>query len=118
MIPLEEIFNTLDTGNGFWNPLLWVIAFIIIFLFVYILRGFGNQQYKKGTGQTQAFLSGNKEYEKQAMHVKASNLYWGWTEAMKWIIDALKAIHTGNISDYILWFVIVLGVLFIFVGLI
>ena len=115
---IEEFFNTFDTGNGFWNPVLWVIAFVVIFLLIYILRGFGNKNYKKGTSQTQAFLSGNPEYEKELMHVKGSNLYWGWTEAMKWIIDALKSIHTGNTSDYVLWFVIIMGILFIFVGLI
>jgi len=114
---LEEFIKTLLTGNGFWNPLVWILGFIVIFLVVYILRGYGNATYKKGTSQTQSFLSGNPEYEKQFMHVKASNLYWGWTNAMKWIIDILKKMHTGNVSDYVLWFVIVLGVLFIFVGL-
>ena len=118
MISLDQLFNTFDTGNGFWNPILWVIAFVIIFLILYVLRGMGNNSYKKGTGQTQAFLSGNPESEKEAMHVKSSNLYWGWIEAMKWIIDALKTMHTGNVGDYILWFVVVIGVLFLFVGLI
>jgi len=118
MISLDQLFNTFDTGNGFWNPLLWVIAFVVIFLILYILRGMGNNAYKKGTSQTQAFLSGNPESEKEAMHVKSSNLYWGWTESMKWIIDALKSMHTGNVGDYILWFVVFMGVLLLFVGLI
>ena len=118
MWSIEELFGSFNTGNGFWNPVLWLISFIVIFLIIYIIRGFGNKTYKKGTGQTQAFLSGNKEYEKSQMHVKGSNLYWGWSEAMKWIIDLLKNMHTGNVSDYVLWFVVVLGILFITVGLI
>jgi hypothetical protein len=115
---IEDLFATFDTGNGFWNPLVWVVAFLVIFLIIYILRGFGNDSYKKKTGQTQAFLSGNKEYDTQQMHVKSSNLYWGWTEAMQWFITALKKMHTGNISDYVLWFVVVMGILFLTQGLI
>lgn len=114
---IHQLFGTFDTGTGYWNPFVWGVAFIIVFLIIYILRGRGNTAYKKHTGQTQAFLSGNPEYEKELMHVKASNLYWGWTEAMKWVITILKKIHTGNMSDYILWFVVVMAVLFIFVGL-
>jgi len=114
---IDTFLQTFDTGNGFWNPLIWIVAFVIIFLIVVILRGFGNKAYKKNTGQTKAFLSGNPEYEKQQMHVKASNLYWGWTESMQGVINGLKKMHTGNVSDYVLWFVIVMGILLLFVGL-
>jgi len=115
---LDMFLQTFDTGNGFWNPLVWIVAFVVIFLIVVIIRGFGNKNYKKGTGQTKAFLSGNQEYEKTQMHVKASNLYWGWTESMKWVIEGLKKMHTGNVSDYVLWFVVVMGILLLCVGLI
>jgi len=118
MMSIDQLFNTFETGAGFWNPVLWLMAFVIIFLVIYIIRGFGNTSYKKDTGQTQAFLSGNPEYDKELMHVKSSNLYWGWTHAMKWVIDLLKSMHTGNVSDYVLWFVVIMGVLFLFVGLI
>ena len=115
---IDMILETLKTGMGFWNPLTWITAFIIIFLIVFIFRGMGNKSYKKGTGQTQAFLSGNKEYEKHQMHVQSSNLYWGWTESLKWVIDTLKKMHTGNVSDYVLWFIVVMGLLLLSVGLI
>jgi len=114
---INTFLETLETGTGYWHPLVWVAAFTIIFLIVFIIRGMGEKKYKKGTGQTQAFLSGNKEYDKQLMHVQSSNLYWGWTEALKWIIDLLKKMHTGNVSDYVLWFVVVTGLLLLFVGL-
>lgn len=114
---IQDLISTFDTGNGFWNPLIWTVAFLIIFLIIYILRGFGNDSYKKDTGQTQSFLSGNVEYEKQQMHVKSNNLYWGWTESMQWFIQALKKMHTGNVSDYVLWFIIVVGILLLSQGL-
>ena len=47
------------------------------------------------------------------MHIKSSNIYWGFTESLKWVFDSLKKMHTGNVSDYALWFVIVMAILFI-----
>jgi hypothetical protein len=73
---------------------------------------------KRNTKKTQAFLSGNPEYEKELMHVKSSNMYWGFTETMKSVYIVLKKMHNGNASDYVLWFLIIMAVVFIFVGLI
>ena len=113
MFILEPLLESFQTGSGFWNPVIWVVAIIIALLIAVILRGFGNKEYKKKTGQTQAFLSGNPEYEKEQMHIKGSNVYWGFTESLKWVFDSLKKMHTGNVSDYALWFVIVMAILFI-----
>ena len=104
---------TIETGSGFWNPLMWIIIFGVAFLLAYILRGMGSAKYKDKTEQTKAFLSGNKEYDIEHMHVKASNLYWGFTTSMRGLYQVLKRLHSGNISDYVLWFVIVLVILFI-----
>ena len=115
---LEQLINTLETGSGLWNPLIFVVAIAIIFLLIYILRGFGNKSYKKGTEQTKVFLSGNKEYDADKMHVKAKNIYWGFTESLKYFYDILEKMHNGNLGDYILWFVIILGILFLVIGVI
>jgi hypothetical protein len=112
-----EFLQTFDTGAGYWNPLVWALSFIIILLIAVIIRGVGNRAYKKQTGQTKVFLSGNEEYEKEQMHVKSSNLYWGWTESMQWFLIVLKKMHTGNVSDYVLWFVVIMGILFLAEGL-
>ena len=52
------------------------------------------------------------------MHVKASNVYWGFMESLRWVYKFLNKMHTGNVSDYVLWFVIIMGVLFIVIGVI
>jgi len=109
---------TIETGSGFWNPIIWVSAIVIAFLIIYILRGLGKKEYKEKTGQTQSFLSGNPEYEKEQMHIKGSNIYWGFTETLKWVYRILQDMHTGNVSDYVLWFVIVMAILFVVVGVI
>jgi hypothetical protein len=107
---------TLESGSGFWNPLLWILVLVITFLLFYGIRGFGKSTYKKGTEQTKVFLSGNKETTPEEMHIKASNLYWGFTTSMKSLYSVLRKMHSGNTSDYILWFVLVLAVLFIILG--
>ena len=52
------------------------------------------------------------------MHVKGSNLYWGFNQALKSVYNVLEKMHTGNTSDYVLWFVIIIGILFIVIGVI
>lgn len=106
----------LESGSGFWNPLIWVLVVAVLFLLFYGLRGFGKSSYKKGTEQTQVFLSGNQETTPEEMHVKASNLYWGFVISMKSVYAALRRMHTGNMSDYVLWFILVLAVLFLVFG--
>lgn len=118
MSMFESLLNTLETGSGFWNPLVWLVVIIVVFLIIHILRGFGNKNYKINTEQTKPFLSGNPEYEKEKMHIKGSNIYWGFTESLKWIFDLLNKMHTGNVSDYVLWFIIVISIIFLAVGLI
>jgi hypothetical protein len=107
---------SLESGSGFWNPLLWILVLVITFLLFYGIRGFGKSTYKKGTEQTKVFLSGNKETTPDEMHIKASNLYWGFTTSMKSLYSVLRMMHSGNTSDYILWFVLVLAVLFLILG--
>ena len=118
MVAIETLFETLKTGSGFWSPIIWVAAIIIAFLIIYILRGFGKKDYKEKTAQTQSFLSGNPEYDKEQMHIKGSNIYWGFTETLKEVYQILRKMHNGNTSDYVLWFVIVMAALFIIVGVI
>jgi hypothetical protein len=112
---LYNLFTTIKTGSGFWNPLILVIIFILAFLIVYVIRGYGNKEYKRETGQTKVFLSGNIEPEKEKTHIKASNMYWGFLESLKWLYTGLRKMHSGNTSDYVLWFVIMMGLLFIIV---
>jgi len=118
MIFVESFLKTLLTGSGIWNPLIWIVIIVITILLVYIIRGFGNKKYKKDTEQTKVFLSGNPEYEKEEMHVKASNVYWGFMETLNWLYKKLDKMHTGNVSDYILWFVVIMGLLFLIIGVI
>jgi len=115
---IDSLINTFETGSGFWNPLIWGLVAIIALLLVYIIRGYGKKDFKEGGGKDQAFLSGNPEYEKEQMHVKGANVFWGFTESLKWLYEKFEKMHTGNVSDYILWFVVIMGIFFIVLGVI
>jgi len=113
---LYSLLETLRTGSGVWNPISWIIVFVVAFLVVYIVRGFGKEDSQVKGEKAKVFLSGNPELEKEKMHVGGSNLYWGFTDMLSWVYRGLDKMHNGNVSDYIFWFVIVLGIFFILLG--
>lgn len=94
----------LDTGFGQWQPLVWLVSFVILIVIAAIIRSFGNKNYQESSEQTQPFLSGCDEPDVNKVHIRASNLYWGFTETLKSYYDKIIAIHTGVTSDYLLWF--------------
>ncbi len=104
----------LMTEAGYWNPLLWLLAFIITAALVYVIRSRGKKKYRPGTQQTMPFFSGNLPPEKG---IKAVNLYWGFFEALEKYYRWLKRMHTGMVNDYIFSFVLLLIVLFTAVAL-
>lgn len=76
----------------------------------------GRSLYKKGTEQGRPYLSGNAEPEKGAVHIRASNLYWGYLQALKGYYDTIVPMHTGILTDYMVWFVAVTALLLVIIG--
>ncbi len=103
----------ITTGFGAWNPIAWLLLFLGVAAATLFLRRFGNKQYKKNTGQTKAFLSGNEEPEASALHVRGAHLYWGFVDGLSAYYRRVRALHTGVLSDYVALFVGTLGVVFI-----
>ncbi|MCD4814027.1 hydrogenase [bacterium] len=96
-------FETLQSGFGFWNPFVWLGVFLLTMLIALLIRGLGTKKYKPGTPQTKPFISGNREENIEQLHVRAGNLYWGFLESMKSYYKHVVRIHSGMISDYLLW---------------
>ena len=96
------------TEAGFWNPLLWLLSFLIILVIVYAIRSRGRKRYRHGTDQTLPFFSGNVP---PAENIRSSNLYWGFFEAMKKYYRWLLRVHTGIVNDYVYCFVVLLVVI-------
>ena len=111
--------NGISSGFGAWNPIAWALLFIGVLAVGFIVRSFGKKDYKRGTGQTKVFLSGNEEPEASAaLHVRGNHLYWGMVEGLSGYYRRVKALHTGILSDYAAWFVGVLGLVFVILVLV
>ncbi|HUU74744.1 MAG TPA: hydrogenase [Methanoregulaceae archaeon] len=110
-----DIAGNLYTGSGYWNPLIWLTSLIVVGIIVYLIWTRGEKGYKKGTAQTAPFISGNPEPEKGKVHIPAGNLYWGYTEALKGYYSRIIPLHTGNLNDYVLWYLGITAILMILV---
>jgi len=97
--------TTVQTPSGYWNPIIWLIFLVIFGLIAYIIYKSGNPKYRKDTDQIKPFLSGNVEVNKERIQVRASDIYWGFIEALKEYYTVLERIHTGDVRDYIMWFI-------------
>ena len=102
------------TEAGFWNPLLWMLSFLIILVIVYAIRSRGRKGYRHGTDQTRPFFSGNISPEEG---IRSGNLYWGFFEATKKYYKWLIRMHTGIVNDYVYCFVVLLLVILAAVAL-
>ena len=98
------------TSLTYWSPVALIIAFAILIALSYLFRSHGQKNYKKGTAQSQIFLSGEEAPEASQQHIKAHNIYWGFFQAMKrYYNPAIKA-HTVIINDYIIWLITVMAI--------
>ncbi|MEA1994184.1 MAG: hydrogenase [Euryarchaeota archaeon] len=109
------MIGTLETGYGAWSALYWLFGLAVIFLISYIIYSLGGKTVRSQGEKGKPFLSGN-ETDKKGMHVKGSNVYWGFIEALKPYYTPLKKGHTGNINDYVGWLVVVMAAVLILVG--
>jgi len=96
---------TLGFGLDFWDPIVCITAFLVLIAVIYFLRSRGQKKYKKGTAQTQIFLSGEEPPGAEQRHIKAHNIYWGFFQALKGYYDPTIKAHTGIINDYVIWFI-------------
>ncbi|MCD6236729.1 MAG: hydrogenase [Thermoplasmata archaeon] len=106
------MIKMLHTSSGYWDPLIWLLAFVVAILIVYIIRAFGRSDYKGGE-QTKPFLSGMDAPDEDALHIRAGNIYWGFMQALEGYYDVLRKYHTGIVNDYVAWFVGVSVILFV-----
>jgi Na+/H+ antiporter NhaC len=97
----------LGSGYAFWNPIIWIIVFVIVLIIVYFFRRRGQRGYKKDTDQARIFVCGEEVPEAEDRHIRVGNIYWGFFQTLKEYYDQILRPHTGIINDYILWFVVV-----------
>ncbi|MDH7594076.1 MAG: hydrogenase [Methanomicrobiales archaeon] len=96
--------TTFHTGAGYWNPLVWLGVFLLLLVLAYLFWFRGESGYRREGEQTKPFLSGNRAPARGEMHLRASHLYWGFTEAIRGYYERVVPAHTGVLNDYLLWF--------------
>lgn len=101
------------TPYGYWNPVLWLVVILIALLISYLIWIRGNRKFKGGTDQTKPFLSGYAPESFVNSRVQASNIYWGFITSLGKYYEILKKIHTGDVRDYIGWYIGVLAAMII-----
>jgi len=93
-----------------WGPVEFTVATALLVLLTYASsRLLFNTKHKKGL-QQKPFLGGN---DAEAPHYAAGNLYWGFTRALEGYYKKVVPLHSGNINDYMSWFVIVMAALLV-----
>ena len=95
----------LESGYAFWNPLIWIIVFIVVMILAYLFRRRGQKGYKKDTAQAQVFVCGEEVPAPDERHIRVGNIYWGFFETLKDYYNQILRPHTGIVNDYVLWFV-------------
>ena len=108
-----EVMFTIETGSGFWTPIVWVIAAVVILLLLVILRGRGRSDSKVGAEKLGLLMLDDREIKDEQKQLKNNSLFWGFVQNLSGVYSWLEKIFQSNIRDYVLWFVVILGVLFI-----
>ena len=109
-----DLFQTLQTGAGAWNPLLWLAALAVGLGVALAIRSRGRKDFREGAGR-KPFISGNEEPENAGGHVPASNLYWGFLDSLKSYYTPVVPLRTGTPPDYLPWLLGVMALMLVVV---
>ena len=101
--------SVLTYGYAVWSPIVWLVALLVLAVIALYVRSKGQKRYKKGTAQTDVFISGIQVPPAEQRHIPAHNVYWGFFEALKGFYNVMMRLHTGIINDYILWMLAVMA---------
>jgi multicomponent Na+:H+ antiporter subunit D len=89
---------------SFWNPLVWLLLFVVVFLGVYIVmatsKSTRGRMLEGGEGydpKYATFFSGEQEEFSQ---VGGSDLFWGFKTDWKGYYKVLQGLHSGIVTDY------------------
>lgn len=110
-------FGTIETGAGFWNPMIWLAVLAVLLLIIYIFYLRGEKRYERDTDQTLPFLAGNIA-EEENLQVKASNIYWGFISALDGYYRPMKSAHTGIVNDYASWLTATMAIIIIIITIV
>ena len=101
--------SVLTYGYAVWSPIVWLVALLVLAVIALYVRSRGQKRYKKGTAQTDVFISGIQVPPAEQRHIPAHNIYWGFFAALKGFYSLMMRPHTRIVNDYILWMAAVMA---------
>jgi len=96
-----------------WSPLIFLGVFLVLFVLLWLYSRMWNLSYNKGM-QREPFISGNEETP--GVQLKGDGLCWGFFQALPGYYAKMREMHSQMVNDYIYWFVIVLAIVLVVVG--
>lgn len=108
----------LQTRHGAWSPLAWSAAMVFALVLAWLFRALGRKDAAKGGEAGTPFVSANPVADPEDARVPASHLYWGFLHAMDRYYRRMRAFHSGILSDYVMWFLLATGLLFVAMALV
>jgi len=100
---------------SFWNPIVWLILFVVIFVAAGLViigskeeRGKMLQQGVKYDAKYATFFSGEEEMFSQ---VGGSDLFWGFKTDWKGYYRVLEGLHSGIVTDYAVYTVMATAII-------
>jgi len=114
----------LVTEFGYWNAFAFTFAILVSILISGALGEWAKRMapsYRKGREEGKMFLSGEDESAvrelqvTRELQVSAHNLFWGFREALRSYYRQAKEEHSGILSHYTFWLIVVLAVIFLII---
>ncbi len=103
----------LDTGVGFWDPLVFVAGLMLVLLVSYIIWSRGEKDSQQKV-QGEAFFSGDRA---PTDGFRARDMYWGFTKEFRVYYERMVDLHTGVINDYVVWYMALMALLLILIAI-
>jgi|Deesub1362B_J571_1020462.scaffolds.fasta_scaffold00065_91 hypothetical protein len=110
----------IETGFGYWDPLIWVVLFVLMFIGGYLIAKYAAQRatpFRADELESEIFLSGWGETVEKDLRFPSKHLYWGFRKALEsaWYRSAVEE-HSGILTTYIFWIVILLLILMLLIA--
>lgn len=109
-----ENIQVAPAAFSFWNPLTWLVLFVVVFAAVAIViltgkksRGAVLETTENVDGKYATFFGGEAS---PFSHVSGSDLFWGFKKDWKGYFGFMDNLHSGIVNDYALWVVVALAI--------
>ena len=109
-----ENIQVAPAAFSFWNPLTWLVLFVVVFAAVAIViltgkksRGAVLETTEVVDGKYGTFFGGEAA---PFSHVAGSDLFWGFKKDWKGYFGFMDKLHSGIVNDYALWVVVALAI--------